>query len=84
MKLVLKFVVLVSKFDVLDHVVQVGFEVAEVVVMGRHFLDLNPAIVVGFLGVVAAVYVFFFVSFEEEGFPSHSLNHVFGFLYEVL
>ena len=37
LKLVLKFVVLTSKFDVLDHVVQVGFEVAEVVVMGRAF-----------------------------------------------
>ena len=36
-ELVLKFVVLVSKFDVLDHVVQVGFEVAEVIVMGWAF-----------------------------------------------
>lgn len=37
LELVLKFAVLVSEFDVLDHVVQVGFEVAEVFVMGRAF-----------------------------------------------
>lgn len=34
LELVLKFVVLVFKFDVFEYVVQVGFEVVEVVVMG--------------------------------------------------
>jgi len=35
LELVLKFVVLVSKFNVFNHVVEVGFEVVEFVVVGR-------------------------------------------------